>query len=611
MAQMLTVTEIAARWGIPETQVTRYCREGRIQGAEKHGKLWMIPSDAEKPARKKKESNGVKRPLPIGVSNYIDACTNYYYIDKTLLIKEFLDERPKVSLFTRPRRFGKTLTVDMLKTFFEISGQDHSVYFQDKKIWKAGAAYQQHQGHYPVIYLSFKDVKCDSWEETYRYLTQVIELEFIRHSELSDSQKISIPDKYKKILSGQADEADYAFSLKHLSQMLDEHYGVAPIIMIDEYDTPIQQGHTMGFYDQVVGFMRNLFSGALKDNDHLSFGFLTGILRVAKESIFSGLNNLKINSVLDNKYSQYFGFTFAEVKEMAAYYNASDKLNEIKDWYDGYRFGNSEIYNPWSVINYFGNECSPRPFWENTGNNAIISEILDAANTEIYIQLNALIQGEEITTLIDTNVIYPELTTNPSSVYSFLLVAGYLKLSDFAVAPSGDFICRVSLPNKEIAFVYKKEILNKLSRSVPRAIPIGIQQAIFSADGTALQKYIRDYLLQSVSAFDLRNENSYHMLLLGLCACTCENYYITSNGESGEGRYDIQLMPKTPKMPGILMELKANKGCSDVELERLAQKALEQIENKNYATAMKKRGIESIVKYGIAFSGKKVRIVVA
>lgn len=405
-------------------------------------------------------------PLPIGIADYRLAQAEYYYIDKTMLIKDFIDERPMVSLFTRPRRFGKTLNMDMLRTFFEKTDEDTSIYFKDTQIWACGQEYRNYQGKYPVIFITFKDVKRDTWKETFDLLSKLIIMEFKRHSELSNSKKLSSPEYYHHIVNGQANENDYLLSLLMLSQMLHEHHGIAPIIIIDEYDTPIQQGHLQGFYDQIVLFMRNFFSGGLKDNKHLSYGFMTGILRVAKESIFSGLNNLKINSVLDNRYSEYFGFTPKEVKEMACYYGVPEKFEEICQWYDGYQFGNAEIFNPWSVINYFNNDCKPQAFWQSTGNNAIIGEILTAANEEIYQKLRTLLQGKTFLSYIDTNVIYPQIKENPSSVYSFLLMAGYLKTVKSDIAFNGDFMCEVALPNKEIAFVYNKEILQRLEEMI-------------------------------------------------------------------------------------------------------------------------------------------------
>ena len=614
MKDRMTVKEAAVLWGIPESLVTRHCRTGRIEGAVKDGRAWTIPAGSQKPEDRRKASKApaqstAKRPLPIGVSDFRVACDQYYYIDKTMLIKDFIDERPIVSLFTRPRRFGKTLTMDMLRTFFELSDEDTSRYFTDKKIWACGEAYRSYQGKYPVIFLTFKDVKCETWEETYDLMTKLIRQEFKRHSELATSEAITNQDYYQKIVNEQASENDYMLSLMYLSQMLDEHHGIAPIIIIDEYDTPIQQGHACGFYDKIILFMRNLFSGGLKDNKHLSYGFLTGILRVAKESIFSGLNNLCVNSILDNKYSQYFGFTSEEIKEMAAYYGAPEKYEEICTWYDGYRFGKTEIFNPWSVINYFYRDCEPRAYWISTGSNEIIGEILAEADEDIYERLNMLLQGESFTTLIDTSVIYPQIKKNPSSIYSFLLVAGYLKVLNTAPSFSGDFMCEVALPNKEIAYVYNKEILEKLDSIVPQSTAIAIQEAIYTNNADTLKKQLRKLLLESVSCYDTAGENFYHGLVLGLCAITNNRYYITSNRESGEGRYDIQLMPRDITKPGILIELKAAKGRSDKELKALAETALQQINEKKYNTEMAVQGIKDIFKFGVAFSGKKVEVV--
>lgn len=414
------------------------------------------------------EEKFAKKPLPVGISDYRRASTEYYYVDKTMMIKEFIDERPLVSLFTRPRRFGKTLNMDMLRTFFEKTEEDTSIYFKDKKIWQCGEKYRSYQGKYPVIFLTFKDIKFGTWEDTFEQIRKLIMKEAYRHREIQTSERCDEYDKkmFVRLVSEQADEAELSGALADLSAALDKHYGIAPMIIIDEYDIPIQQGYMHGFYDEVILFMRNLFSGGLKDNRHLSFGFMTGILRVAKESIFSGLNNLSIRSVLDNKYSVYFGFTSDEVREMAEYYGKSDRYEEICDWYDGYRFGKTEIFNPWSVINYFNNDCAARAFWQATGSNDIIGEIIHEADTEVYEKLIALLDGESFVTYIDTDVIYPQIKRNPSSIYSFLLVAGYLKVIRMDIAYNGDYMCEVALPNKEIRYVYSKEILQKFHHRI-------------------------------------------------------------------------------------------------------------------------------------------------
>ena len=621
MKDMMTINEAAQLWGIAPTRIAKLCREGRIEGALKEKKAWLIPADTQRPAdgriksgayvkKNTKERKTSLLPLPVGISDYRKASSEYYYIDKTLMIRDFLDEVPMVSLFTRPRRFGKTLNMDMLRTFFEKTNEDTSVYFQDKKIWACGEKYRAYQGKFPVIFITFKDVKCKTWDETYDLISKLISLEYKRHEELSDQTTNPDIEFYRRITSGKASENDYMLSLMMLSKMLHEHHGVEPVIIIDEYDTPIQQGHSCGFYDDVVLFVRNLFSGAFKDNKHLKYGFLTGILRVAKESIFSGLNNLKINSILDNKYSEYFGFTHEEVQNMAEYYSASDKLDEICAWYDGYRFGKTEIFNPWSVINYFSNECVPGAFWLSTGSNEVIGEILTHADEETYERLKALLQGDSFLTYVDTSVIYPQIQKNPSSIYSFLLVAGYLKAEETGLAPSGDFMCKVSLPNKEISLVYNKEILSRLEPLVSQSTAISIQEAIFKNDANRLKSLLEKYMLESVSFYDTAKEVFYHGLVIGLCALFSDSYYITSNRESGEGRYDIQLMPKDARRPGFLFELKAERNCGSDELKELAQKALQQIGENRYDTDMVTKGVTTIVKYGVAFSGKNVEVAV-
>ncbi len=614
MAATISVKEAARLWDLSERRVSSFCKEGKIEGAFKNKHAWRIPVDAQKPLDQRvkngtyiKSNRPVNLPLPIGVSDYRLASDEYYYVDKTMMIKDFIDERAMVSLYTRPRRFGKTLNMDMLRTFFEKTDTDTSIYFKDKMIWSCGKQYRNYQGKYPVIFITFKDVKKDSWEEAFLRIKQLITIEYKRHTELASSTVIQDRDYYEKIISGNLEPALFDSSLYMLSKMLHEHHDKAPIIIIDEYDIPIQQGHMRGYYDQVILFMRNLFSGGLKDNKHLSYGFLTGILRVAKESVFSGLNNLAIHSVLDNKYSAYFGFTADEVKEMAAYYGISEKYDEICEWYDGYRFGETEIFNPWSVINYFNNRCEPRAFWQSTGSNDIIGEIIVEADNDIYTKLAELVNGKSFVTNIDTGVIYPQIKNNPSTIYSFLLVAGYLKVIKTVPAFNGDFLCEVALPNKEISFVYNKEILQKLERMLPQATTISIQEAIFTGNAEKLQSLIQELLLQAVSCFDTAQEHFYHGFMLGICTLF-NNAYVTSNRESGNGRYDIQLMPKSSHLPGILIELKAEKHCDKEALKKLSEAVLKQINEKAYDTELVNKGVKTIFKYGVAFSGKNAEI---
>lgn len=595
--EYLSCSDASKAMGFSVRRIQQMCKNGELPDAIKEGRKWLIPDETIHMNHFAKNKS-----LPIGVSDFKLATTGYYYVDKTLMIRDFLDKKPMVSLFTRPRRFGKTLNMDMLRVFFEKTNEDTSVYFKDKQIWQCGDYYTKHQGQYPVIFLTFKDVKSMTWEETFQKIRRLISLEFIRHNELETSSVLTAYEKeqYHLLAGDSGDEVDCQMGLQLLSLLLHKHYGRECIIIIDEYDTPIQQGHTCNFYPEIVNFMRNFFSGGLKDNPHLAFGFLTGILRVAKESIFSGMNNLKTYSILDDGYSSYFGFTEKEVKDMLRYYGKDDKYNELSEWYDGYRFGNTEIFNPWSVINYISDNCFPKTFWQSTGSNEIIGEIIQAATPEITKDLYKLLCGEKIAAYIDTSVIYPEVQNNPYSIYSFLLVAGYLKVANIYPQSDGNFMCDVAIPNKEITFVYEKEVLNRTNQN---SLAISISQAIFSKDTQKLQALLEDFMVKSISSIDGANEGFYHGMMLGLCAILGNRYKIRSNRESGLGRFDIQLMPLTKGMPGFIFEFKHTKD-EHTDLSALADSALQQIEAKKYDTELRDNGVNSIISIGIAFRGK-------
>lgn len=595
--EYLSCSDASKAMGFSVRRIQQMCKNGELSGAIKEGRKWLIPDETIHMNHFAKNKS-----LPIGVSDFKLATTGYYYVDKTLMIRDFLDKKPMVSLFTRPRRFGKTLNMDMLRVFFEKTNEDTSVYFKDKQIWQCGDYYTKHQGQYPVIFLTFKDVKSMTWEETFQKIRRLISLEFIRHNELETSSVLTAYEKeqYHLLAGDSGDEVDCQMGLQLLSLLLHKHYGRECIIIIDEYDTPIQQGHTCNFYPEIVNFMRNFFSGGLKDNPHLAFGFLTGILRVAKESIFSGMNNLKTYSILDDGYSSYFGFTEKEVKDMLRYYGKDDKYNELSEWYDGYRFGNTEIFNPWSVINYISDNCFPKAFWQSTGSNEIIGEIIQTATPEITKDLYKLLCGEKIAAYIDTGVIYPEVQNNPYSIYSFLLVAGYLKVANIYPQSDGNFMCDVAIPNKEITFVYEKEVLNRTNQN---SLAISISQAIFSKDTQKLQALLEDFMVKSISSIDGANEGFYHGMMLGLCAILGNRYKIRSNRESGLGRFDIQLMPLAKGMPGFIFEFKHTKD-EHTDLSALADSALQQIETKKYDTELRDNGVNSIISIGIAFRGK-------
>ena len=610
--KFLKAKDIAQLWGITHRRVNQLCTAGFISGAYKEGRYWLIPSDTTKPEilRNKQTPplSGRLLPCPVGITSYKEVSKECYYVDKTLLIKDIIDDHSKVYLFTRPRRFGKTLTMDMIRTYFEKTSTDTSIYFSDKKIWNCGDAYKQLQGTYPVIFLSFKDAHQTNWTDMYRSLCFTLKEEFLRHIELLSSKAINEYDKkyIHNLINDVADSTDYQFALGKLSSLLATHYNQKVIIIIDEYDTPIQQGHLYHYYNEVVGFMRNLFSSALKDNENLEFGILTGILRIAKESLFSGLNNLVVNTILDDKYSEYFGFTVNDISNMAAYYGMAEKLSEIKEWYDGYLFGNTEIYNPWSVINYFNNNCKPKAFWSRTSGNEIIGELIRSSDKEVYESLSLLLQGKEVQSIINTDIIYPEVNADSDTIYSFLLVAGYLRATSVISEFNDNPICSLKLPNREIKSVFQKEILDNYNTLFNGSLLRDFELALRTGDTALFTDTLQKYLLQSASTFDTTNENFYHGTVFGMLAILSDRYYISSNRESGEGRFDIQLEPKDKSQLGYIIEFKAGKNLSDTELANSASSAIQQIQSKKYSTDMEYHGIKKIGLFGIAFSGKRV-----
>lgn len=610
--KFLKAKDIAQLWGITPRRVNQLCTAGFISGAYKEGRYWLIPSDTTKPEilRNKQTPplSGRLLPCPVGITSYKEVSKECYYVDKTLLIKDIIDDHSKVYLFTRPRRFGKTLTMDMIRTYFEKTSTDTSIYFSDKKIWNCGDAYKQLQGTYPVIFLSFKDAHQTNWTDMYRSLCFTLKEEFLRHIELLSSKAINEYDKkyIHNLINDVADSTDYQFALGKLSSLLATHYNQKVIIIIDEYDTPIQQGHLYHYYNEVVGFMRNLFSSALKDNENLEFGILTGILRIAKESLFSGLNNLVVNTILDDKYSEYFGFTVNDISNMAAYYGMAEKLSEIKEWYDGYLFGNTEIYNPWSVINYFNNNCKPKAFWSRTSGNEIIGELIRSSDKEVYESLSLLLQGKEVQSIINTDIIYPEVNADSDTIYSFLLVAGYLRATSVISEFNDNPICSLKLPNREIKSVFQKEILDNYNTLFNGSLLRDFELALRTGDTALFTDTLQKYLLQSASTFDTTNENFYHGTVFGMLAILSDRYYISSNRESGEGRFDIQLEPKDKSQLGYIIEFKAGKNLSDTELADSASSAIQQIQSKKYSTDMEYHGIKKIGLFGIAFSGKRV-----
>lgn len=611
----LSTREAADILKMTTRRVVGLCHEGKLEGAFQKGRGWKIPEYSVRMYQRTAASEGMQEnllPCAVGNTSYTEIVKNCYYVDKTLLIRDLIDAQVSVTLFTRPGRFGKTLAMDMLKTFFEKTDSDTSVFFRDKRIWDCGEKYQRLQGAYPVISITFKDVKFNTWADSFEAIQIVLRDEYMRHTELMNSSEIDFVEKdyLKRMQAGTLSEVEYTRALLNLSRMLEKHHHSKVVILIDEYDTPIQQGHSRGFYNEVIVFMRNFMSGGLKDNNSLAFGVLTGILRVSKENLFSGLNNPVVNSVLDEKYSEYFGFTVEEVETMAAYYGRRDKMEEIRTWYDGYRFGNTEIYNPWSVTNYFYNNCQARPFWTNTSDNEIIREIMRGLTPEIADELYSLMQGESIQTSLNMEVIYPRISDGTDNIFSFLLIVGYLKPVHPAVETEFGTFMELALPNTEIRRVYNTEILSWLRDTLDGNVMSCLEKALYLNDGDKLKAALRKYMISCISCFDGAAEGFYHGMMLGLVAGLSSRYFIRSNRESGEGRFDLVLEPKNHILPGIIMEFKATREAESGSLLPLAQEALKQIQDKNYDTDFVNRGITEIVKYGIAFAGKQVEIAV-
>ena len=588
-------------------RVVGLCHEGKLIGAVQDGRNWKIPEES---VRAYMGISDTLLPCAVGNTSYVEISSECYYVDKTLLIRDLIDDHNMVTLFTRPRRFGKTLAINMLKTFFEKTEEDTSKYFIDKNIWRCGQKYRALQGTYPVIMLTFKDVKFDNWQDSLEAIRLVLKDEYKRHPELMESIALGADDKdyLSRMEKGALSDVEYSRALLNLTRMLAAHHGRKVIILIDEYDTPIQQGFTRGFYQDVIAFMRNFLSGGLKDNTSLAFGVLTGIMRVSKENLFSGLNNLTVNTVLDEKYSCYFGFTGDEVQKMADYYGKSDGMQEIRKWYDGYRFGQSEIYNPWSVTSYFANDGQAKTFWANTSDNEIIREVLQELTPEIADELTRIMQGEEIHAALNMEVVYPKMADGADTIFSFLLLAGYLTLSSSPEETEFGTFATLKIPNMEIRRIYNTEVLGWMRTRTTGGVIPNIEKAIFLGDGDRLQKALRDYMITCISAFDGAAEGFYHGMVLGLVASLSSRYYIRSNRESGDGRYDLQMEPKEKHLPGIVMEFKAVPASEKGALSEIAEDAIAQIDRRNYTRELEERGIKRVVKYGIAFSGKAVEV---
>ena len=550
-----------------------------------------------------------KLPPPVGTSEWETFSQDSLCVDKTRMIKDIVDLKTRVALFTRPRRFGKTTALKMIRAFFEkrldAKGKrvDTSYLFKDKKIWAEGAAYRKLQGKFPIIYLSFKDHKATTWEDAFEFMMRDVGAEISRHrasveNGWNDGAK---KGQMRRIVNRKASFVDLTASLGYLAEAVHAHWKVKPIVLIDEYDQPISSASTFGYYDQMCSFMRVFLSGALKDNSHVEMGLMTGVLRVAKEGILSGLNNLKVYTVFDTAFSEYFGFTEDEVADMAAYYGVPEKMTEIKAWYDGYDFGGTEIYNPWSVLYYFSSDCKPGPYWLDTSSNDLITEIVSTYPHDTAKTLEGLLKGESPLVPMAAELgPYSFIRERPDTLYALLLSAGYVK----AVSPVQLGMCEIAIPNRELASVFVTDIISKIRQQFPNGRSDDILRAFIRSDAETFRRELERFLIESTSYFDAAAEGFYHGLVLGLLAILRPAYRVKSNGESGEGRYDLMLRPIRAGYPGYVIEIKAARR-KNANLKNLAAAALRQIRKHAYRSELEAEGCGEVVSLGLAFRGKK------
>ena len=546
--------------------------------------------------------------MPVGLDNFREMIAReYYFVDKTKFIKELLDSNAMVTLITRPRRFGKTLAMRMLQEFFDINAAGRDT-FKGLNISRAGEKYMQHRGKYPVIFLQLKNVAAGDFEKSFAFLKAIIARLYREYAFLEESPALTGDEKeyYVRVRRGRehCTYDDLAMSLGNLTDMLYRHYGIRPIVLIDEYDAPIQHAWEDGYYEDMIRFMRQFYSEVLKGNEALEFAVLTGVLRVAKESIFSGLNNLKVCSVLSGEYSDIFGFTGEEVAKMAVDLQQEDKLPEIKAWYDGYTFGGTEIYNPWSVIMYFDAGCKPAPYWVNTSGNGIVKQMFKFSGQEGADDLQSLMDGGSVFKQLREGVVYANIGDRIDDLYSILLMTGYLKCVGLMEKLYGEE-AELRIPNKEIRSLFGREILENFiaAGSVSR---LGrMLDAMVSGHGDIFESVLSGIVRNNVSYHDAANgESFYHGMMLGFCVLLKDTHIVQSNRESGYGRFDLALIPTDRRYYGVILEFK--RAADEAQLEEKALEALAQIEELSYIAEFEQRQIEKVWKYGIAFCGKKV-----
>lgn len=550
-----------------------------------------------------------KKAVPVGVENFERIIKDgYYYVDKSLLIEKMLENRTPVTLFTRPRRFGKTLNMSMLKYFFDVENKEENrTLFENLKI--SNSKYMSEQGKYPVIFISLKDLKADTWEMCRLEIKKVIsklyrEFQYITEKMDKDDKEIYNSIKNRK------NDIDLNTSLELLSDFLCEYYGKKAIVLIDEYDSPIINAFDKGYYNEAIEFFQVFYSSALKTNDSLKYGILTGITRIIKEGIFSGLNNLYVNTILSKNYAEYFGLLESEVIEMLDYFNMKYKIEEVKSWYNGYLFGNEQVYNPWSIVNYL-REKEIKSYWANVSGNTLLENMLDNAGESVYADLKRFTDGESIEKYISDGTTIKSLLSSNDEIWQLFLYSGYLtkaeKQREIDVTSDYTNVYNLKIPNREIRSYFGSLFLNRFfGTEVKTNILI---KALENGDIKKFEKTLGEIMINMLSHFDLDSEMEkiYQVFMIGLVGFLMGRYEIISNNESGYGRYDLAMIPVKSNEKAYLMEFKISK--AEKGMRAKAEEALKQIDEKKYDTRLKARGIKNILKIGIAFYGKSVKVV--
>ena len=548
------------------------------------------------------------KPLPIGVDDFKELVKKeYYFVDKTLFIKELLDLKGKVNFFTRPRRFGKTLNMSMLRYFFEMGHEENAELFRGLKIMDAGDKYLAHMGKYPVISISLKSMKQPSFELSFEMLKKAVSGEFLRHwKEVEESEKLTGAQKerYLRMRDVKGSDADYADALKFLSECLNACCGSSVIILIDEYDVPLENAYFAGFYEEMVSVIRSLFESALKTNENLEFAVVTGCLRISRESIFTGLNNLEINSIMSEAYTEHFGFTGKEVEQAVEFYDRKENMDRIREWYDGYQFGKTEVYNPWSVINYL-QDCYKnkntlmRAYWSNTSSNSIVRKLIERSDISAKQEIESLIAGGTITKAIHEDITYDDMDSTQENLWNFLFFTGYLKkISEYQEDET--IHVEMAIPNREVRYIYKRTVLRWFEEKTDKKELSPLYESILNGETEKMAEILSENLMETISFYD-HQESYYHGFLAGMLK-NIGNYIVLSNRESGNGRPDILLKYPSVRGKAVIMEIKVSKTYRG--LEEKCDEALRQIEEQRYDEALREEGYEDILKYGIAFYRK-------